>query len=63
MTKTKKVIKQQQKYDKEIIEAIEVLVDYDYDAEKKHYLENGKPAGHVYRSIRTLELWLKKIKK
>ena len=37
------------------------LIDYSYHDEEKHYIEEGRPKRHVFRSIRTIDNWLTKL--
>jgi len=37
---------------------IDVLVNYDFGDEEKHYEENDRPAGHVYESLKAVSEWL-----
>lgn len=45
---------------KEVIDAIEDVIDYQIEDERKHWQESGRPrSGHIYHSLKTLQKFWK----
>ena len=44
--------------DKDTQESVDRIIHYLEDAERKNWLEEGKPENHIYRDILELQGWL-----
>jgi len=39
-------------------DSIRRVIEYDWDAEKKHYEEMQQPGGHIFEDLQKIRYWL-----
>lgn len=44
--------------DGKTFEHLKKVISASYSTEQKHYYDNGKPKGHIFRSLKALNTWV-----
>lgn len=46
-----------------VLDSMRAVVDYDWQTEQRDYEDEGKPAGHVFEHLQTVDTWLQGVGK